>query len=127
MQLEKIPEPECSRFIAENKAHFIEKGRRSVLQRLAEAKERIKQPVLMGHDMSGRERFQPETRHMIVFDVLNNDSSVGFAGERYRFFLTEKAYHNARASEKRGEIKIRNHADVIAGKLYPDKKAEHVR
>lgn len=126
-KLEKLPEPECSRFIADNKAHHIEKSERSVLRRLAEAKERVKQPVLQGHDLSGIERFQPDTRHMIVLDVLNSDSPVGFKGERYRFFLSDEGYRNARASEKRGEIKIRNHAAVAAGKLYPDKKAEHDR
>lgn len=126
-KLEKLPEPECSRFIADNKAHHIEKSGRSVLRRLAEAKERIRQPVLQGHDLSGTERFQPDTRHMIVLDVLNNDSPVGFKGERYRFFLSDEKYRNARASEKRGEIKIKSHAAVAAGKLYPDKKAEHDR
>ena len=126
-KLEKLPEPECSRFIADNKAHHIEKSERSVLRRLAEAKERVKQPVLQGHDLSGIERFQKDTRHMIVLDVLNNDSPVGFKGERYRFFLCDAGYRNARASEKRGEIKIRNHAAVTAGKLYPDKKTEYDR
>ena len=126
-KLEKLPEPECSRFIADNKAHHIEKNGRSVLRRLAEAKERVKQPVLQGHDLSGIERFRPDTRHMIIFDVLNSDSPVGFKGERYRFFLSDAEYHNARASEKRGEIKIQNHAAVAGGKLYPDKKAEHDR
>lgn len=79
-------------------------------------------PVLQGHDLAGMERFLPETRHMVTVDILNSDSPVGFPGERYRFFLSDEGYKNARASEKRGEIKIRNHAAVIAGKLYPDKK-----
>jgi len=126
-KLEKLPEPECSRFIAENKAYFIEKNSRSVLRKLAEAKERIKEPVLQGHDLSGIERFQPDTRHMVILDVLNHDSPVGFKGERYRFFLSDTGYNNVRASEKRGEIKIRSHASVSAGKIYPDKKAEHDR
>ena len=126
-KLEKLPEPECSRFIAENKAYHIEKCKRSVLRRLAEAKERVKQPVLQGHDLSGIERFQQDTRHMVILDVLHDDSPVGFKGERYRFFLSDAGYNNARASEKRGEIKIRSHAAVSAGKLYPDKKAEYDR
>ena len=36
--------------------------------------------------------------------------------------VADEGYKNARSSEKRGEIKIRNHAAVMAGKLYPDKK-----
>lgn len=78
--------------------------------------------VLQGHDLAGMERFLPETRHMVTVDILNSDSPVGFPGERYRFFLSDEGYKNARASEKRGEIRIRNHAAVMAGKLYPDKK-----
>ncbi len=126
-KLEKFPEPECSQFIAENKAHFIGHGRSSVLWRLNKAKEWLKQPVLQGYDMLGRERFQQDTKHMVIFDVLNNDSPVGFRGERYRFFLSDERYRNAVESEKRGEIKIRSHAAVLSGKLYTDKKAEHDR
>ena len=125
-RLERIPEPECSQFIASVKAQFpTEQNNNSIRQRLAAAK--AQEQILQGHDLSGRERFQPDTRHMIVLDVLNNDSPVGFKGERYRFFLSDGRYRNAVESEKRGEIKIRSHAAVVSGKLYPDKKAEHDR
>ena len=73
-KLEKLPEPECSRFIADNKAHFIGQVRSSVLRRLNEAKERLKQPVLQGHDLSGRERFQTDTRHPSDNEKRNIDS-----------------------------------------------------
>ena len=117
-KLEKLAEPECSRFIAENRAAFIAERDKSICKRLAAAKE----TVLLGHDLTGTERFMPETRHMITVEILNNDSPVGFPGERYRFFLSDEGYKNARASEGRGEVKIRSHAAVCAGKLYPDKK-----
>lgn len=120
-KLEKLVEPECSRFIADNRAAFIEKRDNSIRQRLA-AKARKGDPVLQGHDLEGVERFMPETRHMVTVDILNSDSPVGFPGERYRFFLSDEGYRNAKASENRGEIRIRNHAAVMAGKLYPDKK-----
>lgn len=84
-KLEKVPEPECSKLIAENKAQFMEKRDNSILLRLALAK--ANQSVLLGHDLMGTERFMPETKHMITLDVLNSDSPVGFPGERYRFFL----------------------------------------
>lgn len=126
-KLEKIPEPECSRFIREIRASFLGIHKKSAIWRLAEAREHIKEPPILGHDLSGAERFLPETRHMIVFDVLNNDSPAGFKGERYRAFLSDQSYGNARASESRGEIRIRSHAAVVAGKLYPDKKVEHER
>lgn len=120
-KLEKLAEPECSRFIADNRAAFIEKRDNSIRQRLA-AKAGKGEPVLQGHDLAGVERFMPETRHMVTVDILNSDSPVGFPGERYRFFLSDEGYRNAKASENRGEIRIRNHAAVMAGKLYPDKK-----
>ena len=121
-KLEKIPEPECSRFIADTKASFLAERDNSIRQRLAEAKEQAKDPILQGHDLTGFERYLPQTRHMIVVDILSNDSPVGYKGERYRFFLSDEGYKNARASEQRGEAKIRSHAAVCCGSLYPDKK-----
>lgn len=121
-KLQRIPEPECSRFIADTKAAFLEERDNSIRWRLAKAK--AKTPVMQGHDLMGEERFLPEARHMITLDVLNNDSPVGYKGERYRFFLSDEGYKNAKASERRGEIKIRSHAAVCAGHLYPDKKPE---
>ena len=126
-KLQKIPEPECSQFIADNKARFLAGHENSIRRRLAEAKAQAKQPVMQGHDLTGMERFHPETRHMIVLDVKTSDSPVGFPGERHRYFLSDEGYRNARASEGRGEIKIKSHAAVAAGKLYPDRKPERER
>ena len=42
-----------------------------------------------GHEYMDLERFAEDTRHMIIFDVLTNDSPVGWKGERTRLFLTE--------------------------------------
>ena len=72
-KLEKLAEPECSRFIADNRAAFIEKRDNSIRQRLAAAKARKGEPVLQGHDLAGMERFLPETRHMVTVDILNGD------------------------------------------------------
>ena len=120
-KLEKIPEPECSCFIADIKARFL-KERDNSIRRLAEAKAQAKEPIMQGHDLTGFERYLPQNRHMIVVDILSNDSPVGYKGERYRFFLSDEGYKNARASEQRGEAKIRSHAAVCCGSLYPDKK-----
>lgn len=79
---------------------------------------------MQGHDLEGMERFHQDTRHMVTLDVLNNDSPVGTKGERYRFFLSDEGYKNARASEGRGEIRIRSHAAVSGGRLYPDRKGQ---
>ena len=120
-KLEKIPEPECSCFIADIKARFLKEWDNSI-RRLAEAKAQAKEPIMQGHDLTGFERYLPQNRHMIVVDILSNDSPVGYKGERYRFFLSDEGYKNAKASEQRGEAKIRSHAAVCCGSLYPDKK-----
>ncbi|WP_276855348.1 DUF5720 family protein [Enterocloster lavalensis] len=119
-KLQKIPEPECSRFIADTRAVFLKEQDSSIRCQLTAAK--AGQSVLLGHDLLGEERFMPETRHMITLDVLNNDSPVGYKGERYRFFLSDEGYQNARRSEQRGEIAIKSHAAVSGRKLYPDRK-----
>lgn len=90
-KLQKIPEPECSRFIADNKARFLAGHENSIRRRLAEAK--AQQPVMQGHDLTGMERFLPETRHMIVLDVKTSDSPVGFPGERHRYFLSDERHY----------------------------------
>lgn len=45
-----------------------------------------------GHEYMDLERFAEDTRHMIIFDVLTDDSPVGWKGERTRLFLTEAGY-----------------------------------
>ena len=119
-RLERIPEPECSQFIASVKAQFpTEHNNNSIRQRLAAAK--AQEQILQGHDLSGKERFRPETRHMIMVEV-QKQCFVGFKGERFRFYLSDEGYRNAKRSEQEGEIKIKSHAAVVAGKLYPDRK-----
>ena len=118
-RLERIPEPECSQFIASVKAQFpTEKNNNSIRQRLAAVK--AQEQILQGHDLSGKERFRPETRHMIMVEV-QKQCFVGFKGERFRFYLSDEGYRNAKRSEQEGEIKIKSHAAVVDGKLYPDK------
>ena len=118
-RLDRIPEPECSQFIAATKARFLAERDNSIRQRLAAAK--VQEQVLQGHDLSGIERFHPETRHMIMLEV-QKQCFVGFMGERFRFYLSDEGYRNAKRSEQEGEIKIKSHAAVVAGKLYPDRK-----
>ena len=59
-----------------------------------------------GHDYMDLERFAEDTRHMIIFDVLTNDSPVGWKGERTRLFLTEAGYQ-----KKSGKPRKRPHQD----------------
>lgn len=78
--------------------------------------------VIGGHDLLAIERFFDETRHMIVFDVLDHASPVGDKGERLRLFLSDEGYGKAQAAQRDGHIKIKKHAAVIEGHILPDKK-----
>lgn len=53
-----------------------------------------------GHEYMDLERFAEDTRHMIIFDVLTDDSPVGWKGERTRLFLTEAGYQKAWRTRK---------------------------
>lgn len=75
-----------------------------------------------GHDFMDLNRFAPDTRHMIIFDVLSNESTIGYKGERTRLFLTDRGYQKALDSQGKGHIKILNHAKVLSGNLIYDHK-----
>ena len=60
-------------------------------------------------------RFAVDTRHMIIFDVLTDDSPIGWKGERTRVYLTEEGYQKALERQKDGHIKILSHAKVFQG------------
>jgi hypothetical protein len=45
-----------------------------------------------GHDIMDLMRFDVNTKHMIVFDVLSDDGALGMKGERSRLFLSEEGY-----------------------------------
>ena len=76
---------------------------------LAEARQKSGAQKLAGHDIMALERFDPDTRHMIVFAVLSNDSPMGWKGEKMRLFLTEAGYGKALENQEKGFIRIRNH------------------
>ena len=48
-----------------------------------------------GHTYMDLARFDENTKHMIIFDVLTHDSLVGFKGERTRMYLGEVGYQKA--------------------------------
>ncbi len=78
--------------------------------------------VITGQDELAVERFRDDTRHMIIFDVLNRHSPLGNKGERLRLFLTDEAYARARAAQDQGYIRIKKHAAVIEGDILSSKK-----
>ena len=75
-----------------------------------------------GHTYLDLARFDENTKHMIIFDVLTNNSPVGDKGERTRLFLGEVGYQKALAHQKAGDIKIISHAAVAKGNLYYDRR-----
>lgn len=79
-----------------------------------------------GHTYMDLMRFDDATRHMIIFDVLTADSSVGNKGNKMRLFLSEAGYQKALEDQRRGNIKIISHAKVSKGDLLYDCK-EQVR
>ena len=54
---------------------------------------------------------------MIIFDVLTDDSPVGWKGERTRLFLTEAGYQKSLENQEKSHIKILSHAKVRQGRL----------
>ena len=75
-----------------------------------------------GHDYLDLARFDENTRHMIIFDVLTRDSPVGSKGDRMRLFLSDTGYQRAQENQEKGHIRILNHAKVIHGDLFYDHK-----
>ena len=78
--------------------------------------------VIGGHDVLAVERYMDGTRHMVIYDVLDDMAPAGAKGERLRQFLTDEGYSDALTAQKRGHICIKQHAAVIEGHILPDKK-----
>ena len=95
---------------------------RTIGEKIAEARQQSGAEKLKGHDIMALERFDPEVKHMIVFDVLSYDAPVGDKGDKMRLFLTDVGYQKFLDSQERGEIKLKNHAKVSGGNLYYDRR-----
>ena len=95
---------------------------RTLGERIALARQQSGAEKLKGHDIMALERFDPQVRHMVVFDVLSFDSFVGDKGDKMRLFLTDEGYQKALDNQERGFIKIKNHAKVHNGYLNYDHK-----
>lgn len=85
-----------------------------------DARRRSGAEKLGGHDIMELERFDPDTHHMIVFEVLSHESTMGWMGERIRVFLTDEGYRNALKNQANGNIEIINHANLSGGHLRYD-------
>ncbi|MDY3618045.1 MAG: DUF5720 family protein [Agathobaculum sp.] len=122
-KIRPLSDKECMALVNDVQKNYHLPGKaRTIGEMLAEARQKSGAKKLAGHDIMALERFAPDTRHMIVLDVLSHESPMGYKGERMRLFLTEQGYQKARENQDKGFIKIRNHAKVIAGNLHYDAK-----
>ena len=82
---------------------------------------------LRGHDIMAIERFDPEVRHMIVFDVLSSEAHVGYKGDKMRLFLSDEGYKKALKDQEYGFIKIKIYAKVRNGYLKQEIKMQSIQ
>lgn len=122
-KLRLLSDKECMDLVKDvQKNYRLPDKARTIGELLAEARQKSGAEKLSGHDIMGLERFAPDTKHMIILDVLSNESPMGYKGDRLRLFLTEQGYQKALASQDKGFVKIKNHAKVTNGHLHYDRK-----
>ena len=122
-KLRPLSDRECMDLIREVQADYRLPGKaRTIGEMLAEARQQSGTQKLAGHDIMALERFDPQVRHMVVFDVLSFESPVGYKGDKMRLFLTDEGYQKALENQERGFIKLKNHAKVHNGYLNYDHK-----
>lgn len=78
--------------------------------------------VTSGHELYSTHRFRDDTKHMIIFDTFDDNSSPHRGYNRTRLYLTDEAYEEALKREEKGEIEIIYYASVINGYLVQKKK-----
>lgn len=118
----KLSESDCKELICDiQKNYHLPWKTKTMGEVIAVARQESGAPKLNGHDIMALERFDPEVTHMIVFDVLSGESSIGDIGDRMRLFLTEAGYQKALGNQDRHFIQILNHANVVQGHLEYDR------
>lgn len=127
-KLRPLSDKECMETVHDIRRNYrLPKGGRTVGELVAEARQKSGAEQLKGHDIMALERFDPETRHMVIFEVLSGDSSVGKKGDRMRLFLTDDGYRKFQERQENGEIKIQEHLKVAPdGCLYHDQNRDRV-
>ena len=115
-KLDAMPEKDCLALIQDIRKNYrIPAGPKTMGELLAEARQKSGAEKLKGHDIMALERFDPEVKHMIVFDVLSGNAPVGDKGDKMRLFLTDAGYQKFLDSQERGEVRLKNHA---TGSIY---------
>lgn len=130
-KLRPLTDKECMEIVNDIRWNYrLPKEGRTIGELIAEARQKSGAEQLKGHDIMALERFDPEVRHMVVFEVLSGDSFVGDKGDRMRLFLTDAGYGKFQERQEKGEIKIQEHLKVAPdGYLYHDhsRDGEHIR
>ena len=72
-----------------------------------------------GHGITAPERYAPDTRHMVLLNVIK-DYAGHKPGGRVRQFLTDEGYNEVMQTDGRGDVKIIRHARVRVGELDYD-------
>ena len=80
-KLRSLSNSECMDLIWKVQANYRLPGKpQTIREMLAEARQKSGAQKLADHDIMALEQFDPDTRHMIVFDVLSNDSPMWVEG-----------------------------------------------
>ena len=120
-KLRELSENDCRELICDiQKNYHLPRKAKTVGEMIAVARQESGARKLEGHDIMALERFDPEVKHMIIFDVLSRESPIGDKGHRMRLFLTEVGYKKALESQDKSFIRILNHAKVAQGHLRYD-------
>ena len=120
-KLRELSENDCRELICDiQKNYHLPRKARTVGEMIAVARQESGARKMEGHDIMALERFDPEVKHMIIFDVLSRESPIGDKGHKMRLFLTEVGYKKALESQDRSFIRILNHAKVAQGHLRYD-------
>lgn len=122
-KLRSVSDHECMAVINDIQRNYrLPYPARTIGEKLAEARQKSGAEKLKGHDIMGLERFADDTRHMIIFEVISNDSPIGYKGDKMRLFLTDAGYKKAKENQEQGFISIKNHAKVVRGHLHYEHK-----
>lgn len=120
-KLRNLSEAECKELILDIQNNYrLPYKARTVGEMIAVARQKSGAQKLEGHDIMALERFDPEIKHMIVFDVLSREFPIGDKDSRMRLFLTDEGYQKALENQGRNFIQILNHAKVTQGHLQYD-------
>ena len=119
-KLRPLTDKECMGITHDIRRNYrLPKEGRTIGELIAEARQKSGAEQLKGHDIMTLERFDPEVRHMVVFEVLSGDSFVENKGDRMRLFLTDAEYRKFQERQEKGEIKVQKHLKVAPdGCLY---------